>query len=180
MIINKGGINSMEIRKAVFKDAPNIAKVHVDSWRTTYKDILAEDFLNNLSYDQRTKLWENNMEHQNVYVAENKQGKIVGFSVGGKRTTKNYEAFDGELFAIYIFKEEQGNGIGKLLMKPVVDELAEVGINNMMVLVLEDNPSRHFYEKLGARKVGALTIKIAGTVVNELVYGWDNLQESIC
>lgn len=168
----------MQIRKAVFKDAPNIAKVHVDSWRTTYKDILPEDYLSKLSYDQRTKQWENNMENQNVYVAENGQGKIIGFSVGGKRATEDYEAYDGELFAIYILEEEQGNGVGKLLLEPMVDDLTEAGINSMIVLVLEDNPSKRFYEKLGAEKINMLTIKMAGISVNELVYGWGDLKKS--
>lgn len=168
----------MKIRKAVPNDAPNIAKVHVDSWRTTYKDIMPEAYLAKLSYEQRTKLWESNMKRQTVYVAVNGQGEIVGFSVGGKRTTKNYDAFDGELFAIYIRKEEQGKGIGKLLMQPVVSDLVEAGINSMIVLVLKDNSSKHFYEKLGAGKIGTLEIRIAGILVDELVYGWDDLRES--
>lgn len=166
----------MKVRKAVFADAPNIAKVHVDSWRTTYNGIMPEAYLAKLSYEQRTKLWESNMKQQTVYVAENGQGKIVGFSVGGKRTTKNYDAFAGELFAIYIMKEEQGKGIGKLLMQPVVGDLVEAEINSMIVLVLEDNPSKYFYEKLGARKIDTLTLKIAGELIKESVYGWDDLK----
>jgi len=46
----------MIIRKAKLDDATGIAKVHVDSWRTTYKGIIPDDFLNNLSYEQRTEL----------------------------------------------------------------------------------------------------------------------------
>lgn len=46
------------IREAELVDAPGIAKVHVDSWRTTYKNIMSDDFLSHLSYEQRTKLWE--------------------------------------------------------------------------------------------------------------------------
>lgn len=46
----------MNIRKANRDDAPGIAKVHVDSWRTTYKGIIPQSFLDELSYEQRTKL----------------------------------------------------------------------------------------------------------------------------
>lgn len=165
----------MNIRKAVLSDIPGIAKVHVDSWRTTYKDILPKDYLDSLSYAQRIKLWENNMKSQNVYIAENKQRTIVGFSVGGKKATKGYHAYDGELYAIYILKEVQGKGVGRLLVQPVVKELIEQHINTMIVLVLEDNSSKHFYERLGAREIDTQRIKIAGTIVNELVYGWDDL-----
>ncbi|WP_310739799.1 hypothetical protein [Oceanobacillus alkalisoli] len=45
----------MQIRRADSKDATGIAKVHVDSWRATYKGIIPEDFLNNLSYEHRTE-----------------------------------------------------------------------------------------------------------------------------
>ncbi|MCG5104202.1 hypothetical protein [Oceanobacillus alkalisoli] len=38
----------MQIIRADSKDATGIAKVHVDSWRATYKGIIPEDFLNNL------------------------------------------------------------------------------------------------------------------------------------
>lgn len=165
----------MNIRKAVFNDARGIAKVHVDSWLTTYKDIVPKAYLESLSYEQRTKLWESNMEKQNVYVAENGQGRIVGFSVGGKKAAKDYHAYAGELYAIYILESEQGKGNGRLLVQPVVNELLEQNIHSMIVLVLEDNPSKHFYERLGASQIDMQEIKIGGTVVNELVYGWDDL-----
>lgn len=51
----------MQIRQAQAKDAAGIAKVHVDSWRTTYTNILPAEFLKNLSYDQRTTLWDCNI-----------------------------------------------------------------------------------------------------------------------
>ena len=58
----------MIIRKAILTDAPMIAKVHVDSWRTTYKDIIPKAFLDKLSYEQRTGLWYRNISEENNYV----------------------------------------------------------------------------------------------------------------
>ncbi|WP_306428702.1 hypothetical protein [Robertmurraya siralis] len=40
----------MIIREATLSDAEGIAKVHVDSWRTTYKGIVSDVFLEQLSY----------------------------------------------------------------------------------------------------------------------------------
>lgn len=40
----------MKIRKAVLTDAKGIAKVHVDSWRTTYKNIIPDEFLKKFTY----------------------------------------------------------------------------------------------------------------------------------
>lgn len=66
----------MKIRKANSVDATSIAKVHVDSWRTTYKGIIPDEFLNNLSYEQRTELWKENLARVDNYivVAENNEG----------------------------------------------------------------------------------------------------------
>ena len=51
----------MKIRKAVIADVKGIAKVHVDSWKTTYRDIISDEFLNKLSYESREKLWASNI-----------------------------------------------------------------------------------------------------------------------
>ena len=167
----------MMIRKATIVDAEDIAKVHVDSWKTAYKGILPDEFLNRLSYEQRTMLWERNTLEQNVYVAENAEGKVVGFSIGEKERTEMYDGYEGELNAIYILKAYQRQGIGKLLIQPVVEELLQKGITTMIVKVIEENPSRVFSESLGAHIVDRLEIKIAGAFMHEIVYGWSDLKQ---
>lgn len=44
---------NFKIRKAVASDAKGIAKVHVYSWRTTYANIVPDEYLTNLSYENR-------------------------------------------------------------------------------------------------------------------------------
>lgn len=46
------------VRQASLKDAEKIARVSVSSWKTTYKGILADDFLSSLTYTSRIKNWE--------------------------------------------------------------------------------------------------------------------------
>jgi len=166
----------MKIRKAVFADIKGIAKVHVDSWRTTYRNIISDEFLNNLSYESREKLWASNMSSMNVYVAESDEGEIIGFSTGGKERSGNYSGFVGELYAIYILKAYQGQGVGKLLVKPVIDELLSLDINSMLVLVLEKNNSCHFYEALGGKRLDCIEVSIAGDKHNEMVFGWSDIR----
>ncbi|MBM7583943.1 L-amino acid N-acyltransferase YncA [Bacillus pakistanensis] len=165
----------MKIRAAKLSDASGIAKVHVDSWRTTYRNIIPDEFLNNLSYQRREELWSSNIPKGNVFVAENNEGKIVGFSSGGKERSGKYKEYQGELSSIYILKEFQGQGIGKSLAKPVIKELEKLGINTMLVFVLEDNNSRLFYEAMGGKIIDKIEVEIAGKKLNELVYGWDNI-----
>jgi L-amino acid N-acyltransferase YncA len=165
----------VNIRKAVLSDAKGIAKVHVDSWRTTYANNIAEDNLNQLSYEKREQLWISAIPNGGVYVVENDEGTIVGFSSGGKERSGEYPGFSGELYAIYILKEYQGRGLGKALVKPIIKELQDQQIDSMLVCVLEDNNSRLFYEALGGKKIDSIKIEIGGEEFNELIYGWEHI-----
>lgn len=168
--------NGITIRKAMLTDAKGIAKVHVDSWKTTYANIVPAEYLNNLSYESREQMWTNAIPYGGVYVAESNDGKIIGFSKGGKERSGNYSGYDGELYAIYILKEFQGKGIGSALVKPVVDEIKSMGLNSMLVLVLKDNISYKFYESLGARIIDTVEVEIGGAKFSELVYGWEDIE----
>ncbi|WP_281863413.1 GNAT family N-acetyltransferase [Planomicrobium okeanokoites] len=165
----------MKIRKATLADAKGIARVHVDSWRTTYRNIVPNTYLNQLSYEAREQLWKENLKTNNNFVAENDGGEIIGFADGGKERTGKYAKLKGELYSIYILPHHQGKGIGRSLMKRVVEHLEESGHNSMLVWVLEENPSRGFYEKMGGKKVDRKTLTISGKVLNEIAYGWEDI-----
>jgi hypothetical protein len=47
----------MQIREATIADVTAIDRVHVESWRTTYRGLLPDDYLGNLTYAQREPLW---------------------------------------------------------------------------------------------------------------------------
>jgi L-amino acid N-acyltransferase YncA len=165
----------MKIRKATPADARGIAKVHVDSWRTTYKDMFPAEYLQSLSYESREELWNEVIPNGHVFVVENDQGDIVGFSSGGRERTGNYPGYEGELYAIYILQEYQGNGIGRKLVMPLIEVFKKEGIHSMIVLVLDENPSKYFYQSLGAIEIDQLNDTIAEKEVMELVYGWKSL-----
>ncbi|PYZ93406.1 GNAT family N-acetyltransferase [Salipaludibacillus keqinensis] len=167
----------MKIRKAELSDAKGIAKVHVDSWRTTYANIIPDEYLDQLSYERREQLWLSQIPQSQVFVAVNDKNEVIGFSSGGRERSGKYEGYDGELSSIYILKEYQGLGIGRLLIEPVVNELTKLGINSMIVLVLEDNKSTLFYEAIGGKVIDTVEVEIAGKKLNELVYGWNHLNE---
>ncbi|QED46187.1 GNAT family N-acetyltransferase [Cytobacillus dafuensis] len=168
----------MLIRKAGITDAEGIATVHVDCWRTTYKDIISEEFLRNLSYDQRTKLWTNNIsrEDSSVFVAEDEKGKIIGFTSGSGVKPREYQEFDGDVTSIYILEKCQGQGIGRELLSRLFEEFRSLGFRSSIVKVLEENNSRRFYEAMGARLVESTMVKIADDQLTLLVYGWEDIR----
>lgn len=165
----------MKIRKAVLADVNGIAKVHVDGWKTTYRGIVPDEYMNKLTYEKRAQLWDRVIPTGNVFVAEDETGQIMGFADGGKERTGDYPEYTGELYAIYIFKGEQGKGIGKRLLMAVTEELVKQGIHSMLVWVLKDNPSCRFYEKLGGKLVDSTAVDFSGTLLDEIAYGWNDL-----
>ncbi|MFJ8512024.1 GNAT family N-acetyltransferase [Lysinibacillus xylanilyticus] len=170
----------MNIRKANSQDAQGIGKVHVDSWRTTYKGILPDDFLNNLSYEQRTELWKKNISDATNYVlvAEDEQNEIIGFATGGTRKTNSVPNAT-DLTSIYLLEEYQGMGIGKQLLKEIFAYFKLKGYEKVFVEVLADNKTRNFYEYYGAQYVNNIEIKIGGKLLEELIYVWNDIDTVI-
>ncbi|WP_354004547.1 GNAT family N-acetyltransferase [Alkalihalophilus pseudofirmus] len=165
----------LNIRKANVADAAGIAKVHVDSWRTTYKGLFSDKLLAGLSYEEREKSWIKQIPTGHVFVAENDNSEVIGFAAGGKERSGNYEGYDGELHIIYLLKDYQGQGIGVHLVRQVVDEMIRSGYQSMLCLVLEGNPSRYFYEAIGGKLIDRVEGEIRGEKVIDLVYCWDHL-----
>jgi hypothetical protein len=52
-----------------------------------------------------------------------------------------------------------------------------MGFNSMAVWVLARNPSRRFYEALGATIITEQQIERGGESYTEIAYGWSDLKE---
>lgn len=106
----------MLIREADVKDAPAIARVTVDTWKTAYRGIINDDYLDKLSYADREEGWRQFPFHNSfIYVAEDEDQNIIGFAAAGPERTENPD-YMGELYAIYIDQQYQNQGIGSALL----------------------------------------------------------------
>ena len=167
---------SVRIRAANPADAGPIARVHVDSWRTTYPGIVPAEYLAGLSYGKRQSVWADILSAgrtaESNFVAETDRGEIVGFAGGGLRREGD-PAYRGELYAVYVLEEHQRLGVGRRLVSAVARRLLTDGFRSMLTWVLEDNgPACQFYEALGGTEVGRQTITMGGADLVELAYGW--------
>lgn len=172
----------MKIRAAQYKDAAEIAKVHVESWITTYRGFVSEEFLQSLTCQEREKKWKNGLSRPEkdrcTYVVENDDGDVVGFAGGGRERSGKFRLFDGELYAIYILEEAQKKGAGTKLFQNVMKKLMNKGFNSILVWVLADNlRARSFYESFNPKQVGSEKIKIGDTEHDEIAYGWDDIKK---
>lgn len=172
----------MTIRPADPADAAGIARVHVDTWRTTYRGIVPDEFLAELSYAQRQAAWERHLcepgESSCVYVAESDDRQVVGFADGGPERSGD-AIYRGELYAIYILEPWQQQGIGRALVARVARWLVDHGYTSMLVWVLAQNPSRRFYEALGVTYLRSQMITIGGTSLEEIAYSWKELAAAL-
>ncbi|PEK14262.1 GNAT family N-acetyltransferase [Bacillus toyonensis] len=168
----------MEIRKASKEDIKGVSRVYVDSWRTTYRSLVPDDYLDELSYEDTEKKWIDFLNNENepfIYVAINNTGKIIGFASGKSLDEKN---FDGELYSLYLLQACRGLGVGKQLVSAIAKHFKETGIHSMMVWVMKQNTSGlGFYERMGGKKYIHRKSEFGGTVVEDVAYGWKEISE---
>ena len=168
------------IRNAVPADAPAIGKVHVDTWRTAYQGIMPDDVLKDLSYAERIKRVQTNLQDESIrsryFVADGPPG-IVGFVCGGASRDSDKADFDAELYAIYVRKEFSGLGLGKRLFLAWAKETHRQGFRAMKLWVLKENhSSRRFYEAMGGKLLNQTKDGVFGEEdLPEVAYGWDDL-----
>ena len=162
------------IREATHSDVPAMSRVHVDTWRTTYRGIVPAKYLENLSYERREKGWYqilNRRDSNFTYIAQDKSGEIVGFASAGVERTGD-PVYKGELMAIYIRQSHQRKGLGCRLVQVVVERLAQLDMNSILVWVLADNPACQFYAALGGKLVYEKEIMVGEKPLIEVAYGW--------
>ena len=168
----------MIIRRATLEDVKGIAKVHVDTWRTAYKNIIPDSFLASLSYEKRETSWALNLNKVDnvVFVAENDAGEIIGFADTSRRE-ENEDVESIDLTSLYLLEAYQGKGIGKMLLQALFEHYKTKGYKRVYVDVLAENKTRHFYEYYGAEFVKELNIKIGDKVLVEYVYVWNSIED---
>lgn len=156
-----------------------LAKVHVDTWKATYRGIVADSFLDGLSYEHSAGRWERMLSEaqsrQRVFVAVDERGTVVGFASGGPNRDSD-TPHKAELWAIYVLPEAQGRGTGALLLRRFAGAMVADGLDSLSVWVLADNKQgRGFYEAMGGVLAGRRQVSIGEQSLDEVAYGWTDL-----
>ncbi len=164
------------MRRAEAGDARAIARVHVNTWRQTYRGIVPDAVLDALSVDEREAMWRRAARPRpagGLFVAETESG-VVGFAVSGLEE-RGRSDFPGEVYALYVLPANQGQGLGTRLFRAAVRSLSEAGLDAVLVWVLKANPYRRFYEKLGGELVDEGSVELGGVRLPTVAYGWREL-----
>ena len=167
----------LTIRSAEVDDAPAIARVHVDTWKSAYTGIIPQTYLDSMTIESRTLVWARLLHRSSTsitLVSEDHDQRIVGFVSGGplRHADRRYQA---EISSLYVQRSHQREGHGRRLFLAASNRLAGNGLQGLFVWVLADNPARVFYETLGGELVAETTRVFAGKPLKEVGYGWNDM-----
>lgn len=163
----------MDIRPATADDAAALARVHVDSWRAAYRDLVPETSLQGFSYQWREECFRESLATgaEETYVVQLDQ-QIVGFlTLGASRDPDLDASRTGEIWGIYILPEYWRRGIGKRLADEAESILRSRNYEYAVLWVLENNQrARRFYEAMSFGADGKSKDIDWGTVLKAIRY----------
>lgn len=167
----------MIIRKMEEKDIEQVVDIQIGGWRTAYKGIIDEEFLDNMNREEKINRRRNTYNQRLCIVAEDDR-EVVGFCNYYDRNDEDFLEYDAEIMALYVRPDKKNHGIGSLMFEYVRDYFKLNGKNKMILWCLKENyPSRGFYEKMGGKIVGEKQIEFGGKNYDEVGFGYD-LQET--
>lgn len=138
------------IQKATIEHIEGIAKVCIDAYWATYKELLSHEYIERMihefyTYDRILKEVTTTNRQWNGWVVALDDGKVVGAG-GGGMISENH----GELFVLYLDPSRRGEGLGSMILDAVTKELKECGAKEQWVSVTKNNDKAiPFYEAKG-------------------------------
>ena len=172
------------IRSANKDDIQAIANVYVETWRSTYAGILPDKVLIEMSTERQMVMWARAIRHaagsseEKILVLVDEQEGVVGMSSCGFNRDRD-SSYGGEVYTLYVHPNHQNQGHGKKLLAGLFEIMIAQGYSAAIIWVLSLNPSRFFYEVMGGKRVSEREEKIWGTVLNEVGYGWKNIESAL-
>ncbi len=168
------------IREAAPADAGSIARIYVESWRTTYAGLLPDELLLGLDAgDRESRWWRHAVSRRRgrdaVFVADSGADGMIGFVSGGDARDRRL-GHDGEVYALYVDDDHHDLGVGKRLFTTMAAHLVETRRASLIVWVLDGNPARFFYEALGGKHIARRHGTMAGAAIEEIAYAWEDVR----
>ena len=152
---------NMKIEYAKRDDIYDIAAFLNECWRTEYRNIISDDYLDTMTVEKRHNgLLAAFDEGRSDFLIARDEGRIIGVAVFGKSLTEGY-GDDGEISAIYMREDYIGKGFGHKLFTRVEQALAAKGYSHFVVDLLAGNTRAYeFYLAHGYEVVADNTIKL--------------------
>jgi GNAT superfamily N-acetyltransferase len=159
-------------------DAEELARVHVTSWRETYRGLLPDAFLARMSEPGFARRFARELaEPRNgVTLAAGGPYGLVGYAQGGP--SRRGRPGEAEIATLYLLRIAQGQGLGGELMAEAARALAAQGATSLMISVLRDHiRARRFYEHMGGQPESPRQERgPGGALLYEVAYRWADIR----
>jgi len=136
----------INIRLANVDDLITVERLAREIWPVTYNGIVPPDHLTymlNMIYNNAA-LRDQLLNQHHIFLMVESDGKPVAFAA--------YSAVEpgvSKLHKIYVHQDTQGQGIGKLLLDHIINDLQSKHFHTLRLNVNRYNKARFFYEKNG-------------------------------
>ncbi|MGT2757492.1 GNAT family N-acetyltransferase [Streptococcus ovuberis] len=136
-------------------DIPQKAAIQLAIFKETYRDLVADDYLNALSLPQLMERTRDKLETETTFLAWMNQ-ELIGFI-----TCRQVSVDEGEISAIGVLASYQKQGIGSLLLETGRKHLSNCSRIFLWVLV-DNNRAIAFYNNQGFALSGKQKILTMG------------------
>jgi GNAT superfamily N-acetyltransferase len=162
---------AVDVRRPVLSDVDELARINIDTWRAAYTGIVPPARLDSMDIQVYRLRWIENVTAGRPGVefrVADVDGRLAAYAIAGPyrpQEDAEPEPVTGlaELYAIYVDPPMQGRGAGTAVHDAVLRAQAVQGNAEAALWVLVDNvPSRRWYERRGWRADGALSSWSAG------------------
>lgn len=139
---------TINVKNVCIEDIKELATLEYHIWRSTYRGILPDEYLDNLDINHiqekfKNKLYNNNVE---IYLIKHDMSNIGYFSL-------SYNDNVLEVSKLYILKNYQSIGVGSIVAEYIKAKAIEYHIDIVESWIIEGNYiSENFHKKMGFRK----------------------------
>lgn len=165
----------MNIRFAKKNDIDDIAELYIKNHLVTYKGLLSDDYLSNLTLDYAKDKWNKYVEdtRKKVWVAY-EENVFLGFAAGMEDAELPCTWY---LDSLHVTEKARGKGIGTAFIKTMGKYAVENDYIKMSICIVKGNVNAgNLYKKLGAEHFADFEDDFCGTVSHSEKLLWNNLK----
>ena len=162
----------IQFREAKPGDAIDLARVHEETWRSTYQGIIPHLHLERMIARRGPRWWQQSIRRGYGLVVMTYNSQPQGYASYGKARYAPSRS-TGEIFELYIAPCFQGLGLGKKLFNAARRNLELRGMRHLIIWALADNEKAcAFYAQQGGKHVATAPEKYDEVELQKVAFSW--------